>query len=66
VLRPWSLAEVAQTFHGTWEPWDVLPVFYRPLTAADQALAFQAFGLNTWALHALSLVEMATVACLLG
>lgn len=65
-LRPSSLADVARTFHGTWEPSGILPAFYRPLTIAYQAAVFHVLGFNTHAIHVLSLFLIAVVACLVG
>jgi hypothetical protein len=65
-LRPRTWAEIAGAFHGTWDPAGLWPVFYRPLTIAYYALGFQLFGLNAWALHVVSLVELTAAAWLLA
>lgn len=65
-LRPRTWAEIGGAFHGTWDPAGLWPVFYRPLTIAYYALGFQLFGLNAWALHVVSLVELTAAAWLLA
>jgi hypothetical protein len=61
-LRPWTRADIWSAFHGSWDPAGLWPVYLRPLTIAYYALGFQLFGLNAWALHAVSLVEIALAA----
>ena len=57
-LRPWTWSQLAAAFHGSWEPDAVFQVYYRPLTTAYVALAFHLFGLNAWAHHLVSIVEL--------
>lgn len=65
-LRPWSRADLLGALTGTWDPLGVSEFYHRPLSAWLQAAQFQLFGLNTTALHALSLVGVAVATCLIG
>jgi hypothetical protein len=66
MMRPASLGDVARSFHDTWEPAGVLPVYYRPLTVAYQAMVVHLLGANPQAIHLLSLAWIALAAALLG
>ena len=45
-VRPYSVQDVLDTFHGPWDASGIEVPFYRPLTIAFFALRFEAFGLN--------------------
>jgi len=65
-LRPWRPEDVAAAFTGSWDRWDVWPVFYRPLSVAWYALSFEMFGLHALPMHVVSLVGLAAAAWLTG
>ena len=65
-VRPWTLGELLQVLHGTWDPTGIEPVFYRPLSAWWYAVRFQLFGLDAVLPHAISLLGMILCAFLLG
>jgi hypothetical protein len=65
-IRPHSVAEVKQTFSGTWDATGIEVKFFRPLTVVLYALRFHFFGLNSEAYHALSLVMFCLAAVLFG
>jgi hypothetical protein len=58
-LRPHSLQQVGDSFHGPWDVTGVMVKFYRPLTVAFSALRFELLGLNAVAHHTVSLVLFA-------
>ena len=62
--KPFTSAEIRDAFTGPWDRTGIQVPFYRPLTIAFYAARFEAFGLNSRAHHALSLVlfSVATVA----
>src|ERR1017187_5785922 len=66
VLRPWTGAELASVWHGSWDPLQFEPHYFRPLTAWTYAAEFFVFGLNAWPMHALSLAMLVAVAWLLA
>ncbi len=55
-LRPSSVDEVWKSLTGHWSVAGWQDNYHRPLAAIHTALLFQVFGLNTVALHAVSLV----------
>lgn len=65
-LRPWSVGDLRAAFVGTWDPWLVWPLFYRPVTVAVYGLSFFLFGLNPVPMHLMSLVGLAAAAWLTG
>jgi hypothetical protein len=66
VIRPWSAAELAGVWHGTWEPTHAFATFFRPLASSFYALTFELFGYNASAHMLLSLAMLATVTFLLA
>lgn len=66
VIRPWSGAELAAVWHGTWEPTHAFATFFRPLASWFYAGSFELFGLNATAHMVVSLLLLAGVASLLG
>lgn len=66
VIRPWSSAELAAVWHGTWEPTHAFATFFRPLASWFYAGSFELFGLNATAHMVVSLLLLASVAGLLG
>ncbi len=66
VMRPWSWAELASVWHGTWEPQHAWAVFFRPLAAWFYAGSFEAFGLHAAPHLLLSLILLTLVAWLIG
>jgi hypothetical protein len=54
-LRPVHELELRRVWFGSWDPTGIESPFFRPITAWLFALRFWLFGLNTQALHALSL-----------
>lgn len=66
MLRPRGWADIAAAATSNWDPWQIWLPAYRPLTVAYYALTFHLFGLNSWALHTVSLAEMAGAAWLIG
>lgn len=65
-LRPWSVGDLGAAFVGTWDPWRVWPLFYRPVSVAVYGLAFFVFGLNPGPMHLMSLGGLAAAAWLTG
>jgi hypothetical protein len=65
-VRPYSAAEVAHTFSGSWDTQGIERPFFRPLTIAAFALRFDRLGLNARAYHALSLLLFGLAALLAG
>ena len=63
-VRPYTLHEVADTFHGPWDKSRIETAYYRPLTIALYALRFAVLGLNARANHVLSLAMFAAAATL--
>jgi len=63
-LRPYTLAEVLATFHGSWDLTGIEVKFYRPLTVVLYATRFKLFGLNAIAHHTVSLALFALAASL--
>lgn len=61
MIRPWSPAELAGVWHGTWEPQHTLAVFFRPLASWFFAGTFDLFGVHAAAHLALSLVLLTLV-----
>lgn len=53
-LRPVPNSELRRVWFGSWDPTGIESAFFRPITAWLFALRFWLFGLNTQALHALS------------
>jgi hypothetical protein len=66
VLRPWSAADLRGVWTGIYRPFTPVAGFYRPLTSLYYAVSFDVFGLNTRALHALGVVNLAAIATLTG
>lgn len=65
-IRPWTLAQIADTFRGSWDESGIFVPFYRPLTIVWYALRFELFGIDSAALHRVSLALFAFVAVLVG
>jgi hypothetical protein len=65
-VRPFSAADVLQTFHGPWDASGIETAYYRPLTICLYALRFALFGLNAEGGHILSLAMFAAAAFLFG
>lgn len=61
VIRPWSRAELAGVWHGTWDPQHAFAVFFRPLAAWFFAGTFELFGVHAPAHLVLSLVLLTLV-----
>lgn len=53
-VRPVHPLELRRVWFGSWDPTGIESPFFRPLTAWLFALRFWLFGLNTTALHAIS------------
>ncbi len=67
MLRPFSEADVRHVLTGPWGPLGSgQDAYFRPLTTLYLAGLFDIFGLHTWPMHLLSLVELSVVAWLLG
>ena len=66
MIRPWSRAELAAVWHGSWEPSHAFATFFRPVATWFYAGAFELFGLNAPAHMLLSLAMLAAVAWLLA
>lgn len=66
MIRPWSRAELAAVWHGTWEPGHAFATFFRPIATWFYAGTFELFGLNAHAHMLLSLAMLAAVAWLLA
>lgn len=64
--HPYSSDEIRRVFHGPWDADGIEVPFYRPLTICFYAARFAAFGLNSYAYHALSLVLFAAAAVVFG
>ncbi len=65
-VRPYSMAELATAFHGTWDPTHIEVPFYRPLTVAFFAARFLVFGFNGPAYHWTSIALFGVLAMLVG
>ena len=61
MIRPWSRAELAGVWHGTWDPQHAFAVFFRPLAAWFFAGSFELFGVRAPAHLVLSLVLLTLV-----
>lgn len=61
VIRPWSPAELAAVWHGTWEPQHAWAVFFRPLAAWFYAGSFELFGVHAQAHLTLSILLLVLV-----
>lgn len=66
MIRPWSRAELAAVWHGTWEPGGAFAIFFRPVATWFYAGTFELFGLNAPAHMLLSLAMLAAVMWLLA
>ena len=56
LVRPWTAAELRRVFYGSWDPTGVSVLFFRPLTSWLYAARFEVLGVNTAAMHFVSLV----------
>ena len=65
-VHPYSRADVAAAFTGTWDPAGIERPYYRPLTIALFAARFELLGIDSVAHHALSLGLFAASAFLTG
>jgi hypothetical protein len=65
-VRPYSPAEIAAAWSGSWDPTGIESPFYRPLTTAFVAARFEAFGINAPAYRWLTLSMFAVTAGLFG
>jgi hypothetical protein len=65
-VRPYSSAELAGAWSGSWDPTGIESPFYRPLTTAFMAARFEAFGVNATAYRWLTLAMFAATAALFG
>ncbi len=65
-VRPLSAAELRSVWSGNWDPSGIEMPFYRPLAASLFAFRFWLFGINTQAMHAISLVTHGLCAVLTG
>ena len=61
MIRPWSRAELAGVWHGTWDPQHAFAVFFRPLSASFFAGTFELFGVHAAAHLLVSLVLLTLV-----
>lgn len=66
LVRPLRPLELRRVWFGSWDVTGIEMPFYRPVTTYLFALRFWFFGLNTAALHALSLIGHALCAVLAG
>ena len=55
LVRPWTAAELRRVFYGSWDPTGVSVLFFRPATSWLYAARFEVFGVNTAAMHMVSL-----------
>ncbi|HJR61482.1 MAG TPA: hypothetical protein VJ813_18890 [Vicinamibacterales bacterium] len=65
-LRPVHELELRRVWFGSWDPTGIESPFFRPITAWLFALRFWAFGLNTLALHAVSIAGHVLCAACVG
>jgi hypothetical protein len=65
-LRPAMSLDLRRVWFGSWDPSGIEAVFFRPLTAWLFAARFELFGLNSDALHFVSLAGHALCAVLIG
>ena len=65
-VHPYSRADVAAAFTGTWDPAGIERAYYRPLTIALFAVRFELLGVDSVSHHALSLGLFAASAFLTG
>ena len=61
MIRPWSGAELAGVWHGTWDPQHAFAVFFRPVASWFFAGTFELFGVNPSAHLLLSLILLTCV-----
>lgn len=61
-VRPYSVADILASFHGSWDPRGPEAAFYRPLTVTWFALRYWLFGASAPAFHAVSLLLLAACA----
>ena len=66
LVRPLRPLELRRIWFGSWDVTGIERPFYRPITTCLFALRFWLFGLNTAALHAVSLIGHAVCAVLAG
>jgi hypothetical protein len=66
LFRPWTLAELTGVWSASWDPTGISVPFYRPLTAWWYAASFEIFGVNSTAMHAVSLALHAVCAVLVS
>ena len=64
-VRPWTMAELQRSLAGTWL-FPNVDLYHRPLATLIFWAGFTAFGLNSWALHATSLLMLVGTCWLLG
>lgn len=64
IARPWSISQLAGTWVGSWDPLQLEPAYYRPLTAASFALDYTMWGLNPFGYHLTNLLLETGVALL--
>lgn len=64
-LRPWGQADVWRALTGAWSVQGWQDPYHRPLSSLLTFLLFELFGLNTRALHAMSLVGLAIIVIVL-
>lgn len=60
-IRPWSGAELAGVWHGTWDPQFADAIFFRPLTSWFFAGSFELFGVHASAHILLSFALLTAV-----
>ncbi len=65
-VRPWPWLDLRRVWFGSWDPTGIESVFYRPLTAWLFAARFWLFGINTTAMHVVSVLGHGLCALLLG
>jgi len=65
-VRPLRSLELRRLWFGSWDPTGVESPFFRPLTASLFALRFWLFGLNTQAMHAVSMAGHVACAVMVG
>jgi len=65
-VRPLTATELHRVWYGSWDPAGIESVFFRPLTALFFAARFWLFGLNSFALHVLSIVLHVACATAVG
>lgn len=65
MIRPWTWSELRASLTGTWL-FSSVDNYHRPLTTLITAADFAAFGLNSRALHVVSLLTVSVACWLLG